>query len=193
MCPAVPRITVRRATVRDLEHLVRQRRAMWADMGIGTARELDDADRVYRRWARERLRSKELMAWVAEADVARGARDLGARGRNARVVVGGGALWLQPVQPRPGWAKGITPYLLSMYTDQAWRGRGIARRIVREAIRWARDHGYPRMTLHASDAGRPIYAALGFKDTREMKRQLRPEAVTRPARSRRRSRRTRTA
>lgn len=170
MRPAVPRITVRRATLRDLESLVRQRRAMWADMDIGTPRELHAADRVYRRWARARLRSKELLAWVAEAD---------------GEVVGGGALWLQPVQPRPGWPKGITPYLLSMYTDEAWRGRGIARRIVREAIRWSRAHGYPRMTLHASDAGRPLYASLGFKDTREMKLQLRGEAVTRAPRRRR--------
>lgn len=166
-----PRITLRPATLRDLGHLVAQRRAMWADMRIGTARELDEADAVYRRWARARLRDGTLVAWVAEA---------------GGEVVGGGALWLQPVQPRPGWAEGHTPYLLSMYTHPAWRGRGVAKRIVKAAIAWARKRGYPRMTLHASDAGRPVYEALGFEATREMKLQLRPEAVTRSRRRRRR-------
>lgn len=158
----MPRIAVRPATLRDLEALVRHRRGMWEDLGV--TEDLDAADAVYRRWVRAGLRRRVFMAWVAEAGGA---------------VVGSGALWLQPVQPRPGWPQGLTPYLLSMYTDPAWRGRGIARRIVQQAIAWCRAHGYPRTTLHASAMGRGVYAGLGYERTWEMKLQLRGEPVSR--------------
>jgi GNAT superfamily N-acetyltransferase len=137
---------------------------MWEDMGI--TEDLDDADRVYAAWARQRLRNGTLHAWVAEA---------------GGEVVGGGALWLQPVQPRPGWPEGVTPYLLSMYTAPEWRGRGVARAIVQAAQQWCRKGGYPRMALHASDMGKPLYEAMGFTPTREMKFQFRSEPVVRGA------------
>ncbi len=44
-------IKVRRATLRDLDVLVHQRRAMWEDMGIDDRPALDEADQVYKRWA----------------------------------------------------------------------------------------------------------------------------------------------
>lgn len=143
---------------------------MWEDMGV--REDLDGADRVYRAWARTRLRKGTLQAWVAEA---------------SGEIVAGGALWLQPVQPRPGFPQGLTPYLLSMYTEPAWRGRGIARRIVQRAIAWCRAQGYPRTTLHASEMGRSVYEALGYERTWEMKLQLRGEPVSRarPARRKR--------
>lgn len=128
-------------------------------MGERDAQRLDAADRVYRRWARARLKTGTLVGWVAETP--------------SRKIVAGGCLWLQPVQPRPGFPGGGQPYLLSLSTDPAHRGRGLARRIVQEAVRWAKKNGYPRMTLHASREGRRIYARLGFSRTWEMRLDLR--------------------
>ena len=159
-----PRLWVRPASLRDLDVLVRQRRRMWEDMGVLEG--LDEADRVYRAWARRRL-GRTLFAWVAEA-------------RDGRVV-GGGCLWLMVVHPRPGFPGGPQPYLLSFYTEPAFRGQGIARRIVRACVRWARERGHPRVTLHASSMGRPVYEALGFVPTGEMKLGLPPR---RPRRKR---------
>lgn len=146
---------LRRATLRDLDLLVRHRRRMWVDIGLGfTEAELDAADPVYRRWVRARLRSGVLVGWVVE---------IGGR------PVASGCVWVQSVQPRPRWPKGRQPYLLSMFTEPEFRGRGFARKIVRASIDWARREGYPRFTLHASDRGRPVYEALGFARTWEMK------------------------
>jgi GNAT superfamily N-acetyltransferase len=61
------------------------------------------------------------------------------------------------------------PYLLSMYTEPAFRGCGLAKKIVLESLRWVKKKGFPRMTLHASEMGKNIYAKLGFKPTNEMK------------------------
>ena len=109
-------------------------------------------------------------------------------------MVGGGSLWLQPVQPRPGFDGGGQPYLLSFYTEPAARGRGAATALVEACVAWARAHGYPRVTLHASRFGRRVYEKLGFERTWEMKRPLAPSgeelAPRRPAgaQSRRRAR-----
>ena len=130
---------------------------MWEDIGDRTPEELDAADPVYRRWARARLRSGRLAAWIAES---------------GGVPVASGCVWVMRVQPRPGWPSGETPYRLSMFTDPAHRGEGLAERIVREAISWSRQNGYARLVLHASEMGRPIYERLGFTRTWEMKLDL---------------------
>ena len=138
---------------------------MWFDMGYKNKAELDAADRVYRRWAKPRLKTGALVGFIVEAD---------------GQIAGSGCLWLRPVQPvpvpgRPGFKGGGQPYLLSMYTEHAFRGKGVATKIVKESIRWAKAKGFPRMTLHASDMGRSVYEKLGFKQTWEMKLELKPK------------------
>lgn len=150
---------LRRATERDLEVLVRHRHRMFSDIGRRTEREITAHDRVYRAWARRGLRDRQFFAFVVEASDGR--------------VVGSGAVWLQPQQPRPGWlARPTLPYILSMYTEPDARGRGVATRLVTEMVRWATDRGYPRIFLHASTMGRPVYARFGFEEGNEMRLEL---------------------
>ncbi|HEY5539295.1 MAG TPA: GNAT family N-acetyltransferase [Thermoplasmata archaeon] len=151
---------VRLATRRDLHLLVRHRRGMWESMGERDGRALDEGDRVYRRWARQRLTSKRLVGFIAEDA--------------AGHAVASGCIWLRPAQPRPGFHLRPVPYLMSMFTEPDYRGRGLARRIVRESIRWCRDRGYPRLTLHASTQGRSLYRSRGFQRTWEMRIKLIP-------------------
>ncbi|HLY77617.1 MAG TPA: GNAT family N-acetyltransferase, partial [Thermoplasmata archaeon] len=61
------------------------------------------------------------------------------------------------------------PYLFSMYTEPGFRGRGLASRIVREAIRLSRRRGYTRVVLHAAPLGRRVYSRLGFERSWEMR------------------------
>jgi len=159
-------VRIRPATVRDLDVLVLHRRLMWQEIRDFTEAQLDAHDRLHRRWARQRLRSGRLVAWVAETP----------RGE----IAASGAVWLQEIQPHPLLRLGPVPYLLSMYTEPEHRGKGLATRIVREAIRWAKRHGYARMTLHASTQGRDVYKKLGWKRTWEMRVRLTPRR--RPAR-----------
>ncbi len=140
--------------LKDVEVLVRQRRVMWENMGVRDKRVLDAADPVYRKWARKQLSAGTLRAWLVE----------GRRG----LVVGGGCLWLQPVQPQPGFNEQVQPYLMSMYTIPGFRGRRVASRIVREAVSWCRKNRHSWMVLHASKAGRRLYRRLGFERTWEM-------------------------
>lgn len=169
----VARTRIREATLDDLGLLVRHRRGMWADISDFTKAELDAADPVYRRWARGRLRSGALVGFVVET----------ARGE----AVASSCLWLMPTQPRPGRRGTVAPYLLSMYTEPAHRGRGYATRIVREAISWAKARGYDTMLLHASRFGERIYVEEGFRRTTEMRLRLREPSGQQARRRKRRS------
>ncbi len=158
------RARVRRGSLADLAVLVLHRRLMWTDIGNRTKRQLNAADSTYRRWLRARLKSGKCAAFVVEV---------------GDEVVASGVIWIQEAQPRPGWTGTRQGYLLSMYTAQAHRGKGLASRIVSAALKWARSQGLDRVTLHASDQGKGLYARAGFERTREMRIVLRPGARTR--------------
>ncbi len=171
----MPPSRVRIATIGDLDLLVRHRRGMWEDIADFTRVQLDAGDRVYRQWLRARMKSGRFVGFIVESSTGE--------------PVASGGLWLLPDRPRPTWKKRVVPYLMSMYTEPDHRGRGHGTRIVREAIRWARRHGFERMTLHASDYGQGIYRREGFRRTPEM--QLRFRRATRIRRKRRIRRPTR--
>lgn len=61
---------------------------------------------------------------------------------------------------------------MNVYTEPAQRGQGLARRLVAMALDYCRAEGIPMAALHASDAGRPIYEAMGFSETGEMRLRL---------------------
>lgn len=149
---------------------------MWKAIGRGTDSELDRHDRVYRVWMARERRARRFYAFLAQET--RGA------------ILGSGAVWLMPAQPRPGRrSPPTTPYILSMFTEPGQRGRGVASAIVRALVDWAQRHGYPRVVLHASRMGRGVYARLGFESSNEMRLDLSGPAAARAGSGRPRARR----
>lgn len=163
------RLTYRSATAADLDTLVVHRHRMWSEIGYRTEEEISEHDARYRTWARRRLRTGELTGCVAEAA--------------GGVPVASGLVWFRPGQPLPKLRTLVSPYILSMYTEPGWRGRGIATRIVRELIAACREQGYPNVELHASRFGRRLYGRLGFERTWEMRAWLDRRLAPKPVRS----------
>lgn len=96
-----------------------------------------------------------------------------ARDGTSRVIAGAGA-HIKPHLPRmvPGRhrvACEAVPLVVNVYTEPAWRGRGVARALMQRLMDWAQAEGYDRVVLHASDAGRGLYEGLGFVATNEMR------------------------
>jgi len=149
---------------------------MWSEIGGRTEDEIAEHDARYRPWARRRLRSGELVGVVAE--------------REDGTPVASGLVWFRPDQPRPRLSRLESPYILSMFTEPAWRGRGVATRVVRELLRVCRERGLPNAGLHASRLGRGVYRRLGFERTWEMRIWLDPRYAPRQpsARGRRKGR-----
>ncbi len=79
---------------------------------------------------------------------------------------------MQPIQPHPKGRKRRQPYLMSMFTEPSFRGRGVASAIVDAAVEWSRVNGYPFVLLHASEMGRGVYERLGFERLWEMRLKL---------------------
>ncbi len=52
--------------------------------------------------------------------------------------------------------------------DARHRRQGIARRTLQTMLQWLAAQGIQRVTLHAAEVGRPLYAELGFVDSNEM-------------------------
>jgi GNAT superfamily N-acetyltransferase len=153
----MPAVNVRLATVADLEHLLAHRVAMFRDMGEAAPAVLDGVREDARRYFTAAVPQGSYVAWLAEAD--------GAVVAGAGVVI---AAW--PGSPWDGQSR--RAWILNVYTEPAWRRRGLARRLMAVVLDWCRAEGFSRVSLHASDEGRPLYAALGFVPTNEMRLTL---------------------
>ncbi|MCI4331233.1 MAG: GNAT family N-acetyltransferase [Thermoplasmata archaeon] len=156
--PRARSLRLRIATPRDIPLLVAHRLSMWTDIGGRTPRAIHRHGAVYRRWLAKRIRSGELVTFIAECD---------------GVIAGSGGVWFHSAQPRPGEEREVCPYILSMYTVPQFRGFGVASSIVRRLVDLCRKRGFARVELHASVQGQPVYRRLGFERTREMRLWLR--------------------
>ena len=151
---------LRRAIVAEAGVLAEQRMLMFRAMG--RIRPEDEAPLVAAAasYYAVALASEEYVGWLAVAEDGK--------------IVGGAGVQFRPLIPRPadrgnGVAVGREGLVMNVYTDPAWRRRGIARRLMEEIIAWAKGVGIVRLVLHASDEGRPLYEQLGFAATNEMR------------------------
>ncbi len=149
--------TIRQATVDDVDTIARQRLAMFHDMGVPDEAGLQAMDASFRVWLTEKFKIERYVGWFAVAD---------------DQVIAGAGLWINDWIPHPYDARTRRGYILNVYTEPAFRGRGIARRLVAGALDYCRQQQIHIVALHASDAGRPIYELLGFTASNEMRIRL---------------------
>jgi GNAT superfamily N-acetyltransferase len=155
-------LALREATRDDIAALVKHRRWMFDDMRAVqpvnyASGDLDLMEPAYQEYL-ERHLGGLLRAWVVEAD--------------DRIVASGAVLFYE-WPPRPGDSVGKAALIHSVYTHPDFRRRGLARRIAQTLVDVCRDLGLRTVTLHASQAGRPLYDAMGFGATSEMRLILR--------------------
>jgi GNAT superfamily N-acetyltransferase len=151
-------IRIRTAGVEDLNHIVHHRLAMFEEMGHRDAAELAGVEAASREYFGEALRTGTYRGWLAEeAD---------------GTVVGGGGIVIAKWPGFPGEKRADRPWILNMYTEPQARRRGVARQLVEVMIEWCRKEGFRTVSLHASNAGRPLYETLGFQPTNEMRLKL---------------------
>ena len=62
---------------------------------------------------------------------------------------------------------GRRAHLMNVYTHPDFRRQGVGRTMVSMLIDEARDRGITEISLDATEAGRPLYRALGFRDSDE--------------------------
>lgn len=133
----------------DLDEIVQLRMRLFDNLvdfnkGKGVDQQLMAATREY--YARA-FENNACKTWVAET---------------GGHIVATGSLVVFERPPYPGNTAGKDAYLLNMYTSAEYRKQGLARSILQNAMQYAREQGYGKVWLHASDDGQPLYAASGF-------------------------------
>ena len=152
-------VTIRVATTADLGTIVKHRRHMFRDeMGCDAAT-LDAIEQNSSPYIERGLREGWYRGWLAEV--------IGVVAAGAGVIV-----YDWPSGPLDS-TQTKRAYLLNVYTEAAFRRRGLARKLVEAAIEWTRAQGFSVLWLHASSHGRPLYESMGFEQTNEMKLKLR--------------------
>jgi GNAT superfamily N-acetyltransferase len=153
--------TIRQATIGDAAVIAHHRVEMFRDMGEvptdALAAELLGKSTTV---LTTLLREGSYVGWLAID-------------QNDGVLAGAGAD-VKPQLPRishDGTRVVVAPLplVVNVYTEPAWRGKGIARALMQKIMDWARIQGSDRVVLHASAAGRPLYQSLGFMPTNEMR------------------------
>ena len=150
--------TIRKATVDDIPIILHHRKAMFTDMGLDDLALIDAMEPPFVAWVSERIANDTYHGWLAVAPDGQ--------------VIGGAGLWVYEWIPSPLGPQVTRGYILNVYTEPGFRKQGIARRLVEEILAYCRARGLKIVLLHASEQGRPIYEALGFAQTNEMRIRL---------------------
>ena len=153
---------IRRATAADAGVLARHRAEMFRDMGELPASVYDTLIDAARAYLTQAVTDGRYVGWIAEMDA------------GSREIIGGAGLQLRELLPRPDVARerlvrGPQGLIVNVYTERAWRRKGVADALMRELLQWCRGNGIESVVLHASDEGRPLYERLGFRPTNEMR------------------------
>jgi GNAT superfamily N-acetyltransferase len=150
-------ITIRRGTLEDLPHILHQRRAMFAEIGAEESR-LDSMQDASAAYFREAIPQGNYLAWMAET-------------ADGRIVASGG-IALVPWPGSPDFPATRRGWILGIFTEPAFRRRGIALRVMETIVEWCRGAGFDYVSLHASNDGRAVYEKMGFRPTNEMRLYL---------------------
>lgn len=59
---------------------------------------------------------------------------------------------------------GKIAFIMNIYTFPTYRNRGIATELFKRIVEEAKKLGYKKITLNATDEGKPLYEKYGFKD-----------------------------
>lgn len=137
-------ITFRRADKSDIELLSETRKKQMIDEGVQGDRNVDEELRQFF----QRLGTSDLVQIIAEED-----------GK----LVSTGAIYYIPFPPSFSNVSGIRGYIANMYTAPAYRGKGLATRILKGLKSDAKARGVKSMLLYAIEENRPFYEHEGFR------------------------------
>jgi GNAT superfamily N-acetyltransferase len=127
-------------------------------MGYDDPAQMDPADAAASAYLAQAMPARQFYGWLAVT--------------LAGEAVGSGGVVFDQHPPGPTNISGRTGYIMNLVTDPRYRRRGIARRMMRTMVEWLAGQSIQRVTLHATDVGRPLYKELGFVDSNEMSLRL---------------------
>jgi ribosomal protein S18 acetylase RimI-like enzyme len=133
------------------------RNLMFTEMGKDPV-ELAQAMDLYAAWLTPRLADGSYFGFLVE---------------DGKEVIAGVGLRILDFAPGPNHPSADQRgYVLDVYVQPQYRGQGIANQLMQHAEDELRGRGVTYATLHASDAGRPVYEKRGWNAAPEMGKKL---------------------
>jgi GNAT superfamily N-acetyltransferase len=154
-------VQIRPANQNDLPEILAHRRGMYQDMDYNDANAVSAMLTACEPYLSAALANGSFRGWLAVE-----------QGR----IIGGGAVLINPWPSHPYDLECRRATILNVYVHPEYRRKGVARQLMRTMIDWCRKEGFAAVYLHASKNGRPLYEAMGFKPTTEMRLDLRTKA-----------------
>lgn len=152
-------IPIRAATPDDYDALAEAFYNMWIDNGMTT----DDFSPDWKDQTRAFMEDAETIsqgrAFVADAN--------GSVVGTAQCLI---SRKLYPQALKPDVRK--DGYIWGVYVAPTHRRTGLATRLTEACVDYLKEIGCTRVILHASKTGKPVYEALGFGMTNEMRREF---------------------
>jgi GNAT superfamily N-acetyltransferase len=146
--------TTRTVTQADAALVTAHRRAMFESMPSHSDAPLDAMCHAFEPWVKARIAEGKYLGWVVE--------------ENGRVA-GSAGLLIVDWPPHPFHPESSQrAYLLNVFVEPEFRKRGFAHSLIEKCLAEAHARGIRVVTLHSSDAGRPVYEKFGFHPTSEM-------------------------
>ncbi|MBM6616957.1 GNAT family N-acetyltransferase [Bacillus suaedaesalsae] len=142
-------LTYRKADPNDIGKLVELRKIQLMDEGIEPT---IDIDKELSDFFEDKLREGRLIQWLVEDD---------------EVIVASGAVIFYDFPPSFTNKSGKKAYIANMYTNDQYRGQGIATNLLSKLVEEVKSSGVSRIWLAASEMGRPVYKKFGFTETDE--------------------------
>jgi GNAT superfamily N-acetyltransferase len=164
---------VRLATPADLEIISHHRACLFTDMGELPAELFESFLAQSKETLNQMFGRGQYIGWLASP-----------QDQPGKIVAGAG-VHLRDVSPHPqpdangkiDIVSGRQAIIQNVYTEPAWRRRGLGTLLMKEIISWSRKTGIDSLVLHSSDEGRALYEKLGFIPTTEMRfRQGQPDS-----------------
>ena len=150
-------INLRNVSAADLDLVCRHREEMFREAGSPEA-DLAAMSAPFRSWLEPRLTDGRYFGFIAESD---------------RMPIGGSGLMEIDWPPHPFHpTAGRRGYVLNVFVEPAYRGRGVASLLMKSSDREFERRGLTFLVLHATAAGRPLYERVGWAQTSEMSKSL---------------------
>lgn len=148
----ISNIVFRKAISADIENLIRLRIAFLKEVQKPETRQIDDATLkvALRTYFTLSLTNDSFVAWLAVYE---------------DEIVATSGLCFNQIAPGFTLPDGKVAYILNIFTLPEWRGQGLGKQIFDHILQEAKDRGYKRISLHATEDGRAIYEKFGFRLT----------------------------
>jgi len=145
-------IVFRKATTSDIENLAKIRSIFLIEINsIRSDIEQEKMETANRAYFKKSIADDCFVAWLAF---------------DGSKIVGTSGLSFSVVPPTVKCPDGKVAYIMNMFTFPDYRKQGIGMALLKKIVEEAKNRGYKKITLNATEMGRALYERYGFTDAK---------------------------